>query len=259
VTHPAQWDLLGRPQLESPSELFHENSKVVPSRSGAHISPQSLKAMTAGYKTYESSDSVPLPTPVEELSMPLGGAMRGRRSARAFTGAPVDAMDLSALLFYAYGQPDPDDLRRLTPSGGGLFPLEVYLAVMQGGDLGRGLYHYDVRGHALERIAHAGPVERLQDAVFVDGMVSTAGAVVAISAVFGRTKLKYGERGYRFALMEAGHVAQNVSLAAVALGLGACPIGGFYDDLVNHVLDVDGVDEAALYMVSVGTPSPGGG
>jgi SagB-type dehydrogenase family enzyme len=211
--------------------------------------------MAAGYKSYGSSESVRLPAGGTELAMPLGEAMRGRRSTRAFSGAPIGSDDLAALLFHAYGQPDRDDLRRVTPSAGGLFPLEVYAVVMHDGEIASGLYHYDVREHALERIAHAGPVGQLQEAVFVDGVVSGAAVVVAISAVFGRSKLKYGERGYRFALMEAGHVAQNLVLAAMALGLGACPVGGFYDDRVNRFLDVDGVDEAALYLVPVGAIS----
>ena len=64
--------------------------------------------------------------------------------------------------------------------------------------------------------------------------------------------MKYGERGYRFMLLEAGHIAQNALLAANALGLGACPFGGFIDDDLDRLLGIDGLDEVSLYLIGVG-------
>ena len=78
-------------------------------------------------------------------------------------------------------------------------------------------------------------------------------AVVAISAVFWRSRFKYGARAYRFALLEAGHVAQNYLLAATALGLSACPVGGFFDRRVDALLGIDGLHEASLYLLPVGS------
>jgi len=92
----------------------------------------------------------------------------------------------------------------------------------------------------------------LDDAIFAVDVIANCSLLLVITAMFGRTKIKYGERGYRFVLLEAGHVAQNICLAAVGMNLGACPIGGFVDDLVHEVLDVDGVDEAAIYAVAIG-------
>jgi SagB-type dehydrogenase family enzyme len=81
-----------------------------------------------------------------------------------------------------------------------------------------------------------------------------AAAVIVVSAVFWRSRFKYGLRGYRFVLLEAGHVAQNILLAAAALGLAAVPLGGFYDRRVDELLGVNGVDESALYLLCVGLP-----
>ena len=70
--------------------------------------------------------------------------------------------------------------------------------------------------------------------------------------MFWRTRFKYGQRGYRFALLEAGHLVQNVLLAATALDIAAVPVGGFYDRRLADVLMVDGINEAPLYVVPLG-------
>ncbi|HEX7582631.1 MAG TPA: nitroreductase family protein, partial [Gaiellaceae bacterium] len=79
-----------------------------------------------------------------------------------------------------------------------------------------------------------------------------ATAVVFVTSVFWRTRFKYGLRGYRFALLEAGHVVQNVLLAAAALRVAALPLGGFYDARAEKLLGVDGVDESVVYAVVLG-------
>jgi SagB-type dehydrogenase family enzyme len=82
------------------------------------------------------------------------------------------------------------------------------------------------------------------------------GAAVAfvISAVLDRSRVKYGDRGYRYALIESGHVGQNMALLATELGLGCCSVGGFIDDDVNKLLDIQLQSEYALYMVVIGSP-----
>ena len=73
-----------------------------------------------------------------------------------------------------------------------------------------------------------------------------------LSAIFQRLRWKYRERTYRYALLEAGHIGQNLYLAATSMGLGACAVGAFLDDELNDLLGLDGQEEAALYMISVG-------
>jgi SagB-type dehydrogenase family enzyme len=84
-------------------------------------------------------------------------------------------------------------------------------------------------------------------------MVLGAGVVLVITAIFQRTRRKYKDRAYRYVLLDAGHLGQSLNLAATALGLGACVMGAFLDDQVNRLVQVDGEDEAALFLVSVGT------
>lgn len=80
-----------------------------------------------------------------------------------------------------------------------------------------------------------------------------ASCIIAITAVFGRTKIKYGgDRGYRYCLLDCGHLAQNILLTCTYLNLKGCPIGGFSDKQINDFLDLDGVNEAALYLIAIG-------
>jgi SagB-type dehydrogenase family enzyme len=74
-----------------------------------------------------------------------------------------------------------------------------------------------------------------------------------LSAVFQRTRWRYRERTYRYITLEAGHIGQNLYLAAASLGLGACAVGAFLDDDLNELLGLDGRKEAVLYVISVGT------
>lgn len=260
ATDVAHWDLLGPPRIDALSELLHENTKISASARGFVITAETMKVMSAGFKTYEQSDWISLAKPSGRLDMPVGQAIQSRRSERRFSGAALSLADLGALIFAGYGLDSPGAAHRAAPSAGGLFPLELYPVLLNVAGVGRGLCHYDVRRHGLERLTTGRDLDLLRRAVFVDDLIETASTVIVITAVFGRTKIKYGERGYRFALLEAGHVAQNIILAATALGLGSCPIGGFVDDHLNDLLDLDGLDEAVLYLVVVGADaaSPSG-
>ena len=86
------------------------------------------------------------------------------------------------------------------------------------------------------------------------GMAAQANVVFVWTAVFPRSKWKYRQRAYRYVYLDAGHLAQNLALAAVALGLGSCQIAALYDDEANALLGVDGKEESTIYMTVVGRP-----
>lgn len=75
---------------------------------------------------------------------------------------------------------------------------------------------------------------------------------MCITGMFWRTRFKYGVRGYRFVLLEAGHAMQNLCLAAAALDCPALPLGGFFDSEIDQVLGIDGLNEASLYLCGLG-------
>ena len=142
---------------------------------------------------------------------------------------------------------------RAVPSGGALYPLELYVAALRVDGLEPGLYHFDPlrRGLEIMRIGTR-PRRRWRHSRRTRRSSAGCAALLLVAAVFGRTRFKYGLRGYRFALLEAGHVGQNVLLAATALGLAAVPLGGFYDRRADEFLGLDGVNESTLYTVAVG-------
>ena len=146
---------------------------------------------------------------------------------------------------------------RAAPSAGGLYPLELYLIARNVDGLPQGGYHYNVPDHALERLP--GPDDltaAMAEVSHYEATLAGAAALFVVTGVFDRTTFKYGDRGYRFVLLDAGHMAQNMLLTATASGLGAAPFGGFRDDALSRLVGADGVNEAALYLICVGHPRP---
>ena len=143
---------------------------------------------------------------------------------------------------------------RTVPSAGALFPIETYLVVNNVKNLEKALYHYDIQAHALEELKVGCFSERLARAALGQEMCVDASVVLIWTGVFARSKWKYGQRAYRYVYLDAGHIAQNLALSAVSIGLGSCQIGAFFDDEINQVIGLDGVEESVLYLSVVGHP-----
>ncbi len=251
---------------ESLAELFHENSKWWPDRINfTPALPDDLlaRATRRAFKIYEDSVVIELPRKIDPVNMKLDMAIQLRRSRRDFTDGPMALEELSTLLELSVGltgkmgaDNDPVPLRAF-PSAGGLYPLETYVFALNMTDLPSGLYHYNVRKHGLEGIVRADFRDSLYRNCMKQDFIKSASMVILMSAVFERSTIKYGQRGYRFALLDAGHAAQNMYLVATALNLGVVAIGGFCDDELNDILSIDGVHESALYLVAFGSLSSG--
>lgn len=242
----------GEIDLEDPAELYHEASKLYPAlreRQAAGIArltqDDDLQAATqhpVRWNRQLPSIELGAPSPPDAS---LWSAIAERRSEHAFTGAPLGVDALSTLLLAGYG-------RGAVPSGGALYPLEVYVIACRVTGLPEGVLHLDPERRVLEVLLERDVSEELGAAMPLPEVLADACAVVFVTAVFWRTRFKYGLRGYRFALLEAGHVMQNVLLAATVLGVTAFPLGGFYDAAVEELLGVDGLDESVLYGAVLG-------
>lgn len=246
--------LAGARNLFSISELYHENSRITPSNSRIVQSESALRAAPNGFKRYRYAPHIELPSvDRNEDQFSVFSAIVMRRSRREYSAKPLELKTLSELAFYTCGMVNTEaGVRRCFPSAGGLYPLELYVVSTNVDGLPRGIYHYNPRAHAFAQVKQGDSRSQLQRMTFVGDTVQAAGAVFVFTAMFGRSKIKYGERAYRFALLEAGHAMQNACLAATVMGLGVCPIGGFVDDQMNDLLNVDGVEEAALYAAMIG-------
>lgn len=203
---------------------------------------------------------VALPDPTE-LPEPLDGALRARLSCRAFVDEPVTLPQLATLLWSGYGVHGPVDAgplelqARTVPSGGGLYPLELHVLARSVDGLDPGVHHYVPTHHGLEAVRDGLVPSRLTTYLFMgQPYAAEAAAVIVLAGVPGRSLWKYGDRGYRYLLMEAGHVAQNINLAAIQLGLGSCNLGGFFDDELAGLLRLDVEEEFPVYAVAVGRP-----
>lgn len=252
--------------LDDPAESFHEASRlsrvVLDHRNrGATLlehSPELRQTVARATARRSHAGTIPLPTATLP-DLPLGAVVAARRSQRRFREQPIGLEQLSALLHTSYGVTGsgPGDVRlRTVPSGGALYPLDVYVATPAVSELGADLHHYDPLRGCLEVLRAVDRAE-LRPLTPYPELVAEASAVVFLTATFWRSRFKYGQRGYRFALLEAGHVAQNLLLAATALGLASVPLGGFFDRQVNGLLGADGLHEAALYVLPIGHPEEG--
>ena len=249
------------PSLGDPAEELHEASRLYPGVVDPDVTGGALLQRSPDMRA-SASRSVLRRTGLAAAELPPGkplrerldDALRARRSTRAYGDAPISLDELASLLRAAYGVTGTlaGQQLRCAPSGGALYPLELYVVAAEVAGLEPGLYHYDPLRDVLERVRGAQRRE-LEGLTPYDELVVPSAAVVAISAVFWRSRFKYGARAYRFALLEAGHAAQNYLLAATALGLSACPVGGFFDRRVDALLGIDGLHEASLYLLPVGS------
>jgi SagB-type dehydrogenase family enzyme len=192
----------------------------------------------------------------------LGALFAARRSTRTFTGDPVDRrlVDEVAVAGFAATNHRPDGRRsRRSPSAGALFPVELYLAALRIGDLDDGIYHLAAHPRrarpAWERLRPSIEQSRLDRALLGQLPDGAAGAFL-LTATISKAAAKYGERGYRFCLLEAGHIAQSLTLVLLACGVASICLGGFADHLLDAELLLDGIDEASLYAIAFGLPAP---
>jgi SagB-type dehydrogenase family enzyme len=257
------------------SELYHENSKQQRynldfSRRISFVNKNTEihRVISKAGKSYPGAKKIALPAVTDRADGPtVEQVVAQRRSIRHFARRPLTLDEVSRLLHFGSGitgylpslehgllQPV-----RATPSGGALYPVELYVVMLADGPAETGVYHYHVSSHGLEMLSSHNLTDALARATSDPALFVNAGLVIILTGLFAKTTFKYGERGYRFVLFEAGHIAQNILLEATALGLGAVPVAGFVDDEVNALLDLNGVDEASLYLIVVGQPdrSPG--
>jgi len=212
-------------------------------------------------KSYPGAERRTLPRPAE-LTVDLGTAMRGRRSRRQYTKDPVDLAALSAVLHHGCGVSATVEAYgferfplRTFPTHGGLQSPELYVCARTVTDLQSGIYHYEPRRHELELLQRGDFADRLTAISFGEQYVGEAAAVLLVTGMHGRLRWKYGERAYRFLCIDAGFLGENLYLACEGLGLGACAVSGFAQDAAEEMLDIDGREELAVLMLTIGVPA----
>jgi SagB-type dehydrogenase family enzyme len=211
-----------------------------------------LSSKPGTYKRYPSAPKVRLDPSKHKSAASLWEIMEHRRSVREFKDEFITKSELSQLLWAAQGITHQEFGFRTAPSAGALYPVETYLGINSVDDVDPGIYHYSVETHELDLLVSGDFSIRIAHAALDQGIVYHANVVFIWTAIFQRSKWKYKQRAYRYVYLDAGHIAQNVALAAVAMNLGSCQVGALYDDEVNELLGLDGTDESVIYMTIIG-------
>ena len=254
------------------SELYHENSKM---RLNDHefyawinhvnSSPEIRNVISKPNYNYNGNNVVPLSTnlEVEEEKKFFYNVFRNRRSVREYSDQPLSIQDISRLLFLGDGvtcDMSYDDgstwKMRTAPSPGGLFPIEIFCIIQNVTGMEPGLYLYSpVKNELIELYTETRENLYLKMVEAMRPMKTTienSAVTFVLLSNMPRINFKYKERAYRFAMLETGHIAQNLLLAAEAEDLGAVCVGGFLDNEINEMLRVDGLNKFVQYCIPVG-------
>jgi SagB-type dehydrogenase family enzyme len=266
--------MAGEFDIDNVTEILHEQTKFHRATLQSHVKniirylrhPFFIARGAAGYNAYSACEKIELPEPILELGS-LEEALAGRRSIQGFEG-PISLVELSSLLHHALrvNQSRSSDIVphvklafRAYPSPGGLYPTEFYFFINAVTGIAPCIAHYDARDHSL-RVLKGQDGNAFAAAEVMSGPKGLYAPVVCVmTSVPQRVTAKYGSRGYRMAILEAGHASQNLCLTAGGLGLASLPYGAYYDDELAHLLGVDGVTETIFAVMLLGRPAVTGG
>jgi SagB-type dehydrogenase family enzyme len=231
-------------------------------RSDASGNPPVTGDLSFLLREYQTGRTLDLPSP-SEPDATLARALRDRRTTREFVDADVPVGCLSGLLAWSAGRGDCAGAPlvngglsggRTYPSGGALYPVETYVMAFQVSDVPAGVYRYQPLPHRLAWRAPAPSADQL--AYWLDPQpASGISLVIVLSADWTRPSLgRYGQKAYRLTLLEAGHIAQNISTVAPSFGLATAPLCGFADEALSVGCALAHPYETALYVIPHGKP-----
>jgi SagB-type dehydrogenase family enzyme len=223
-----------------------------------HLQPAIRDLVTDAPLHFDDRSRVPLPTHDEPVMGTVLDTIRRRASGRAFSPDPLPVGMLATLLRHANGvlataqTPDGAFYRRAAANSGDLGSVEIFPIVLNVEGVEPGIYHFDSVRHDLAEVRTGSFEDWLREVVIYQVELSRAAVALVLTSAIGRLQAKYSLRGYRFGLLDVGHVSQNLYLVATGLGLQVCATAGFIDDVVDSALEVDGLGVASMLVVLVG-------
>ncbi len=208
---------------------------------------------------YSEDDTVVDLPPPDALPIPphdLTAAIQNRRSVRRYSGVPLTPEELSYLLWCTQGVKEVIDTHatlRTVPSAGARHAIETYLLLNRVEDLAPGLYRFAAIAHKLVVVDLSdGADDRITAAAMNQVFVRRSAVTFIWTALAERMTWRYGPRGYRYLHLDAGHICQNLYLAAEGIGAGVCAIAAFEDDALSDALGIDGEAHFPIYMAALG-------
>ncbi|MEM3833065.1 MAG: SagB/ThcOx family dehydrogenase [Thermoprotei archaeon] len=240
---------------EEPGITYHKYSKH--SRFRIFMTPRKIYrgAFPQLIKRYRNAEVIKLPPPNPSLASNLTGiTIATRRSFRDFKPKPISLDALSTLLYLIVGITAWEDQwpLRAYPSAGALQPVETYIIANYVNNIDMGLYHYNPQDHTLEVLKKDDLRKTIVDVALYQDFLYNASVILILSTFYLRTLWKYGDRAYRYSLLDTGAAMENAYLAATSMGLGACAIGAYYDDELNSLLELNENEEITQVMIAIG-------
>ncbi|MEM3121858.1 MAG: SagB/ThcOx family dehydrogenase [Candidatus Pacearchaeota archaeon] len=200
-------------------------------------------------KKYPRLPQVTLPK--NKTKSELEKILEKRESTRDFSEECLDLADLSKVIHVSYKILDCNRIpeRRTYPSAGGRFPIELYIISYNVKKLDKGAYHYDIENDSLEVLLRKNLDDKIIEICGTN--IKNPAATLVLTSVISRSEVKYWYKSLPFSYLEAGHLGQNIVLAAVENNIGACPVSGFVDDTLIKILDLT-EGEIPIYTISLG-------
>ncbi|OGT30987.1 MAG: hypothetical protein A3E87_06125 [Gammaproteobacteria bacterium RIFCSPHIGHO2_12_FULL_35_23] len=224
-------------------KTFHLNSRIPSWCSEKKINKEILINIPPIHLSFE-----------EKIDTPLGEVLMKRESSRKISKASINLKLLSRLLINSYCIRDNKEHPvRTAPSAGALFPIEIYFhcnLTKEYPEFLPGIYYYCPDSLTITRYTN-NMSQPIMDRILLQKELANSTLLFFLVANFSKPTAKYGERGYRFTLLEAGHIAQNFNLVATALGMSCVNIGGYSEEDANHLLNIDGLISSVVYMFSI--------
>lgn len=251
-------DLLHRDANESAWRDFHEASKT--SRLDAPKPNAIVREKMHGMwpsLPYSGYPEISLEPP-QPIDASLSQAILARQTGRKLQSCNLSLQQVSQILHYSYGETrDETDSGfprpfRVIPSGGAMYPLDIFIHSSRIAGVKGGIYHYNPSRHTLRLVIDGDQSRGISAGLVQPELALESAMTVFVTMMPERSVFKYDERGYRFCLLEAGHLAQNLNLVATALNLAVVNIGGFFDHEIDHLLRMDGMMQCTIYMMAVG-------
>lgn len=176
--------------------------------------------------------------------------LKNRKSRRNYDSSRSISIDkISHLLRFSVGNKEKSE-RRYYPSAGARYPIETYILSLNSNELLTGAYHYHIKSHSLEFLWKLNKNEILS--CFNQSWIKKTSFLIVLSTYFWRNEIKYGNRGYRYSLIEIGHIAQNIYLICEALNIACCSVGGFIDKKLNSLFDFNTEQEVVNLVIACG-------
>lgn len=224
--------------------------------------PFYMKQIISSTTELGCTEKVKLINKIPEKIKALRQIQLKRKSTRKYTKF-LNFEELSALLLNSYfiiEKSNNNVNRRSIASGGGLYPIDLYYINLKIKGLEKGVYFYNLFEENLEIIKTeksnnnfnsdfntAFYVEHMQ----MDWDFETISGVIVFAGILNRVSCKYQDRGLRFALMDVGSILQNIHLAAGALDIDCCAIGGYLDDELNNFIGLAYPNECVLLTMYI--------